>query len=78
MDAHFTSEQQQQENKCADDTAFVYTGENMGLDGGERGDVRGGAHARSLPSFTHTHIYISTYIDFFIIYSETKTWALFV
>lgn len=58
----------------------------MGLDGGERGDVRGGegaTHTRSLPSFlpshTHTyvypHIHIHRYPFFSLDIVKTKTWA---
>lgn len=36
MDVLFPSQQHQEQDKCVDDTAFVYTGENMGLEEGEK------------------------------------------
>lgn len=42
----FPSLQHQEQHKCIDDTAFVYTSENMGLEEGEKkrgnGQARGG------------------------------------
>lgn len=40
MDELFPSQQHQEQDKCVDDTAFVYTGENMGLEEREKRERR--------------------------------------